>query len=250
MIKFFRHLRQKMLAENPSTGRAGKISKYLLYAIGEIVLVVIGILIALQINNWNQQQLEKKQIRNIYARIVKDFENSANEIERDIEKKDNFYPLLQNILKGEVNSDSLLTNLEYFNKYFNSTTGFPDIQITDTGIRLLESKIELNYELNNELTEALTLLYSEHLYEIEIDKEAFNKWWWQLQTYIVEKGIRVDYRIHGIRTTFANMIFEDDMFKNYLHRYAGSWRGYSNKLKKFKTQGEILIEEIKKEYHL
>ena len=49
MIKFFRKIRQKMLTEN-------KFSKYLLYAIGEIVLVVIGILIALQLNNLNENK--------------------------------------------------------------------------------------------------------------------------------------------------------------------------------------------------
>lgn len=51
MIKFFRKIRQKLLSEN-------KFSKYLLYAIGEIILVVIGILIALQINNRNEEQKE------------------------------------------------------------------------------------------------------------------------------------------------------------------------------------------------
>ncbi|MBZ9629124.1 hypothetical protein LB450_13530 [Psychroflexus sp. CAK1W] len=61
MIKFFRNLsadkagiRQKTLAENLPAGRAGKFGKYLLYATGEIILVVIGILIALSINTWNQ----------------------------------------------------------------------------------------------------------------------------------------------------------------------------------------------------
>ena len=49
MIKFFRRIRQKMLSEN-------KFSKYLLYALGEIILVVIGILIALQVNNWNEER--------------------------------------------------------------------------------------------------------------------------------------------------------------------------------------------------
>ncbi|WGK63949.1 DUF6090 family protein [Croceiramulus getboli] len=49
MIQFFRKIRQRLLVEN-------KFSKYLLYAIGEIVLVVIGILIALQINTWNEQR--------------------------------------------------------------------------------------------------------------------------------------------------------------------------------------------------
>ncbi len=49
MIKFFRKIRQKLITEN-------KFSKYLLYAIGEIILVVIGILIALQFNNRNEQR--------------------------------------------------------------------------------------------------------------------------------------------------------------------------------------------------
>ncbi len=48
MIKFFRKIRQRLLTES-------KFTKYLIYAIGEIVLVVIGILIALQINNWNEE---------------------------------------------------------------------------------------------------------------------------------------------------------------------------------------------------
>lgn len=47
MIKFFRTIRQNLIMEN-------KTGKYLKYAIGEIVLVVIGILIALSINTWNE----------------------------------------------------------------------------------------------------------------------------------------------------------------------------------------------------
>jgi hypothetical protein len=53
MIKLSRKIRQKMLIENLSGEQAGKFSKYLLYAIGEIILVIIGILLALQANNWN-----------------------------------------------------------------------------------------------------------------------------------------------------------------------------------------------------
>jgi len=53
MIKFFRKIRQEMLTKN-------KIGKYLFYAFGEIVLVVIGILIALSINNWNENQKKEK----------------------------------------------------------------------------------------------------------------------------------------------------------------------------------------------
>ncbi len=52
MISFFRKLRQQLIVEN-------RFSKYLTYAIGEIFLVVIGILIALSINNWNIEKKEK-----------------------------------------------------------------------------------------------------------------------------------------------------------------------------------------------
>ncbi len=63
MIRFFRQIRQHLITENPPdpTSRAGRFSKYLLYAVGEILLVVIGILIALQINTWNEQRLTKQR---------------------------------------------------------------------------------------------------------------------------------------------------------------------------------------------
>ena len=54
MIKFFRHLSLNLM-------EAGKTTKYFKYAIGEIILVAIGILIALQINNWNQNRVDKNE---------------------------------------------------------------------------------------------------------------------------------------------------------------------------------------------
>ncbi|MGK0413281.1 MAG: hypothetical protein ACJA1B_001484 [Polaribacter sp.] len=68
MIKFFRKIRQKQIMENKTT-------KYFKYAIGEIVLVVIGILIALQINNWNENQ--KAKTTEIY--VLNEILNNLNE---------------------------------------------------------------------------------------------------------------------------------------------------------------------------
>ena len=56
MIKFFRHIRRSLIQKN-------QMGKYFKYAIGEILLVVIGILIALQINNWNEDRKLKKEER-------------------------------------------------------------------------------------------------------------------------------------------------------------------------------------------
>ena len=65
MIRFFRQLRQKLITEN-------RLSRYLLYAIGEIVLVVIGILIALQVNNWNENRKSKISEIKILNRLRQD----------------------------------------------------------------------------------------------------------------------------------------------------------------------------------
>ena len=70
MIKFFRKIRQNLLSE-------GKTGKYLKYAIGEIILVVIGILIALSINNWNQNQKDRELGINYLNRITIDIKKDT-----------------------------------------------------------------------------------------------------------------------------------------------------------------------------
>jgi len=78
MIKFFRKFRQRLLTEN-------KFGKYLIYAIGEIVLVVIGILIALSINNWNQK-IKRQELRQSYLKsLIVDIAQDTIEIKNIIE---------------------------------------------------------------------------------------------------------------------------------------------------------------------
>jgi len=74
MIKFFRKFRQKFISE-------GNIGKYFKYAIGEIILVVIGILIALQINNWNNNN----QLRVLERKYLTEIKNSLESDLPDIQ---------------------------------------------------------------------------------------------------------------------------------------------------------------------
>ncbi len=87
MIKFFRHIRQNLLSEGKTGKPAGKAGRYLKYAIGEIILVVIGILIALQINNWNEERKESKLELEILSGLSSDLTNNkvkiTNMISRD-----------------------------------------------------------------------------------------------------------------------------------------------------------------------
>ena len=71
MIKFFRHIRKSLISEN-------KMGKYFKYAIGEILLVVIGILIALQINNWNERKKSTSQLRAQLVAIQNDINSDLN----------------------------------------------------------------------------------------------------------------------------------------------------------------------------
>lgn len=75
MIKFFRKIRQRLLSES-------KFSKYLIYAIGEIVLVVIGILIALQINNWNENRKDEMFEKEILIQINENITNDKLALEQ------------------------------------------------------------------------------------------------------------------------------------------------------------------------
>lgn len=70
MIKIFRNARKKMLAE-------GRVRKYMTYAFGEILLVVIGILIALSINNWNNNRLLRQTEQNVLDNIQSQINEDA-----------------------------------------------------------------------------------------------------------------------------------------------------------------------------
>lgn len=74
MIKFFRRIRQKLLSEN-------KFSKYLIYAIGEIFLVVVGILIALNINNTNEKRKNDNEVNSILKQIRNELVTSIKQSE-------------------------------------------------------------------------------------------------------------------------------------------------------------------------
>lgn len=77
MIKLFKNIRKSLLLE-------GKTSKYLKYAIGEIVLVVIGILIALQINNWNKRDQDLAKESSYLKNIQRDLNDQIKSIDNQI----------------------------------------------------------------------------------------------------------------------------------------------------------------------
>jgi len=102
MIKFFRHIRQRMIQEN-------RFSKYLLYAVGEIVLVVIGILFALQINNWNSERIARQTILNYYGRMYIEIESEIEVVESFMKKEESLSWMNRRTLNilASKNTDSI-----------------------------------------------------------------------------------------------------------------------------------------------
>ena len=74
MINFFRKKRKNLVDTKPPAGRAGKPMKYLRYAIGEIVLVMVAILLALQVNNWNENRKDREDEQIYLKQLLKELQ--------------------------------------------------------------------------------------------------------------------------------------------------------------------------------
>jgi hypothetical protein len=126
MIKFFRKIRQNLLMEN-------KTGKYLKYAVGEIVLVVIGILIALSINNWNEENKINK-IRTLkLSQIESDLRTDVVSLEEGILIKENEIATLNNyrdrLLPSSASIDTLdkIVYTEFLGRIRIGFSGFNNI---------------------------------------------------------------------------------------------------------------------------
>lgn len=117
MISFFRKIRQELFKNSSETSLPnGKTGQYLKYAFGEIILVVIGILIALQINNWQNQDKENQLERRYISNLINDLKNDSAALHSNFLKlkiqatsKDKLYQ----IFNGNSNeSDSLLVHFK------------------------------------------------------------------------------------------------------------------------------------------
>jgi len=94
MLTFLRRIRKSLIDSLPSRQADGSAKTYLFYAVGEIALVVIGILIAVQINNWNTKNVERKletqHLRTIVGQLQLDKNTLANEKSYNLELKHMF----------------------------------------------------------------------------------------------------------------------------------------------------------------
>jgi len=186
MIKFFRKIRQNLLMEN-------KTGKYFKYAIGEIILVVIGILIALQINTWNEGRKNNIKEQQILSQLKDEYNANLLQLEQKITHRKRIIEAANKVLQYideplNVNSDSLNSQL---NVMIGNPT-FKPIQnnLINSGNILLIKNEKLNQLLttwpsnvvavqevekiwNTRMWESIIPLFN----DFGILRDGFYKWW-------------------------------------------------------------------------
>ena len=141
MIKFFRKIRQQLLSE-------GKIGKYFKYAIGEIVLVVIGILIALQINNWNEERKQLDIRDAYYLSIIESFEKDLLKINdyetylQDIEDNVSAFRLNVKQSANYKEASRYIDSLNIFTRDFDLDASIWKSMVNSGDIGLLDENIK------------------------------------------------------------------------------------------------------------
>lgn len=156
MIKFFRQIRQNLLSE-------GKTEKYLKYAIGEIILVVIGILIALQINNWNEDRKVRKLEAQIYTELKSDLLQTRSDINETISEHREIFE----------SSQQLITDI--YDKKSNSQTMYEALTSSSLEFQIIPKtsafenlkNIGLNTLSNDSLRIAITNLFQLNLKRLD-----------------------------------------------------------------------------------
>ncbi len=126
MLKFFRKIRHKLLSEN-QTG------KYFRYAVGEIFLVMIGILLALQVNNWNDIRLETKREQTILKNLRTEINDNLTELQRIYNGSEESYRSSVRLL--EIIKDDSPINSEEIELLLNSIiNGFFSLDLYSASI--------------------------------------------------------------------------------------------------------------------
>lgn len=139
MFKLFNKIRVKASAQN-------KFGRYFKYAIGEIFLVVIGILIALQINNWNEKRKEQDRLLNIYSLISTDIKNDIQDLKVNLDFFVQKKPVFDKVLHDSITADLLDQGLSRLIGSYTTTT------LNKTGVnqlKELQNKDSLSLKIIN-----------------------------------------------------------------------------------------------------
>lgn len=199
MIKFFRHIRQSLINEN-------RTKKYLLYAIGEIVLVVIGILIALQINNWNENRKDRYKELKVLQQLKEDYTSNLVQLDEKISIRKRTITSskwLLSYIDGDtsLSKDSILVHLGR-----SSYAATFDPITTDNVINSGELSL-----LRNDKLKYLITSWSSEVIQVTEEEEDWNNFKDDVRTPFLTKH-------NAIRDLLAHVWSNDDILVTFIDK--------------------------------
>lgn len=229
MIKFFRNIRKKLLNE-------GKTSKHLKYALGEIVLVVIGILLALQINNWNEHRKEEASKKKLMLNIKAELMENKLRMEHHILGLHNSNAILNKVLQFSTGSlhipmDSLkqyLKEMQYYGK-LGILTSVQEEAIASGKFVMLSDTLKQHLSILKDNIESRNLIRDQgsQLYTNDIDNK-FDKLWAKLG---LEFELPEQLKIHPTIPLHPDFTLSDDEIATLVkdsETYLDLYRVYQN----------------------
>ena len=202
MIKFFRKIRQKMLSEN-------KFNTYLIYAIGEIILVVIGILIALYINNLNTEKQDSITLKGYLNNIAENIELDQINLNQISTFRDSSVIGSKYFMKM-IEQESKEQYAAYFSIYFKFNPWLDEsFQSNQSGFEALKNSGYLNKIQQTDLETELYKYYS-LVEKIKDEEQSLNNFMEEME-YDMYKDNIVQKTKPIIRKLFNNLESKDDL---------------------------------------
>ena len=198
MLTFLRRIRKGLLND-------GATSKYLLYAIGEIALVVIGILIALQINNWNQQLKEREQEKKLLVQLKNEYDTNLKQLDSKIATRKIIIQSAKDILSYIDNPQTVIKD-----SLFIKMNGLAFATTYDPIENDLVSSGRMDIIKNEKLKELLTKWSSDVVQVKEAEAIYWDHWHDIFQPMLWKTGLE-----RSLSTSYWNTIGDRDfLLKN------------------------------------
>ncbi|MFN1835245.1 DUF6090 family protein [Balneola sp. MJW-20] len=179
MITLFRRIRQKLID-------SGSVTKYLLYATGEILLVVVGILIALQVNNWNEQRQLAAERATILENLNIEFSENLIELKISMNRMDTLKTGLAELLSVMHDQPDTLSADE-FEILLEKTFFTPFYSPSSFVLEELKNSGGLT-RINNEQLESLLFDWERHNASLMIREDGFRQYASQYIEFLTENG--------------------------------------------------------------
>jgi hypothetical protein len=246
-------MRKGLIDQNPSDqhSRTGKIGKYFKYAMGEIILVVIGILIALQINNWNITQLNQEKEKSYLTEIKKNLESDLPKIEEVLAfnqtKKEKILECIQ--LFGKPNPKN--NGPQIIGQRLQTMGSYENFEPNDLGFQNLMSASNIDLIQNNTVRQLLLEFYKFN-FKTGTQKRA-EEVTRQFVDYIVPKITTKEYyqRVYQVEldlpTNFDSEIHKDPKVLAHLELMNVVMMSQNELLNSKKVKIEELIEAVQRE---